>query len=180
MKLQVSILVLLRLLAMHWSLQFVTIFGPQMLQMVRMPESNLETFLYYALFAWPVVAVPALWFLAMPIAPLVTRGVSGDLSIGSLALADWYSLVFIGMGLYYLTSNFAGVLGWAYYFFKSASAHHADDGTALGSLMHSPNFYDAWQVMVTFLLGGFLFLNGRKFAVAFVRKQQKAPDEAGE
>ena len=180
MKLQVSILVLLRLMAVHWSLQLVTEFGPQMLRLGRMSEPITETYLYYAVLAAPFIAVAALWLLAMPIARLITRGISGDLSIGWVALADWYTLAFIGIGLYYLIGYAAGALGWAYYIFKSASAHHADDGTALGSQMHSPNFYDAWQVVVTFLLGGFLFLNGRKFAVAVARKHQKPTDEAGE
>ena len=73
MKLQVSILVLLRLMAVHWSLQLVTVFGPQMLQLFRMPEQTAETYLYYAVLAAPLVAVAALWFLAMPIARLVSE-----------------------------------------------------------------------------------------------------------
>ena len=181
MKLQVSILVLIRLLAVHWSLQLVTVFGPQMLGLFRMPEQTAETYLYYAVLAAPLIALAALWFLAMPIARLVTRGISEDLSIGSVALADWYSLAFIGMGLYYLISSFAVVLGWAFYFLKSAATHHTASERALAdALINSPNSYGAWQAVVTFLLGGFLLLHGRKFAVAFVRKHQKPMDEAGE
>lgn len=171
MKLQVFIMVVLRLLAVHGLLLVVTILAPQVLGVLRISgmTSNFSS-TYYLLLLGSLVGVAALWFLAMPIARLVTRGVSGEFSTGSLTLVDGYSLAFIATGLYYLIGNLAGVLSWAHYLLQSASSRQY-------GVENASTFYDAWQVVVTFLLGVFLFLNGRKFAVALVRKQQKVAGE---
>lgn len=111
-----------------------------------------------------------IWVYALSIARLVTRGVSRDLSFGSLSLADCYSVAFMGIGLFYIASHFPQVLNWAHYFLKTAaSASGFRDPAERGV-----NGYDVSQVLITFILGVVLFVKGRSWAAALARSQEKS------
>lgn len=106
-----------------------------------------------------------LWVFAQSLARLVTRGLPAELSFGPLSLADCYSLVFIGVGIYYLAGHFSPILNWTHYLIKMA-ATHSDD-----SWKQEIKWYDVSNAAVPFVMGIILFVNGRKWAVALAKRQ---------
>jgi hypothetical protein len=128
MNIQSLVVVALRLLALDFLLRVAVQLTPQMLQLLKMDEqlgvagdSRYRTTAWMALLAL-VVGAALLWFLAVPIARLVTRNVSQELSLGSLTLADCYSVVFIGIGLLYMVRCLPKVLSLANYFLTTPAS----------------------------------------------------------
>jgi hypothetical protein len=108
-----------------------------------------------------------LWVFAMPIARLVTRGLPVELSFGALYLSDCYSIVFVGLGLYYAVMYFPSVLNWSYYLLKMEASQTTN------YWRKDTRWYEVSLAFLTFILGMVLFVNGRKWAVALANKQTK-------
>jgi hypothetical protein len=115
-----------------------------------------------------IVGAILIWVFAQSIARLVTRGVSHDLSFGSLSLVDCYSVAFIGIGLFYIASHFPQVLNWAHYLFTSAASSAGD------SWKEGVRGCDLSQAFIPFILGIVLFVKGRSRALALARSQEKS------
>jgi hypothetical protein len=172
MNLQSLIVVVLRLMALNFLVQVAVQVTPQILQFLRLYElSSREGSRALALpllvLLGLALAAVLLWFLAIPIARLVTRGISQDLSFGAMSLVDCYSIAFMGIGLFYLSSHLPQVLNWAHYLFKAAASTPGD------AWKEEVPWYDVWRAFIPFIVGLVLFVNGRKWAVALSRKQER-------
>ena len=174
MNLQSLIVVVLRLMALNFFLQVTVQLSPQLLRFTEMSHQGglSDTRSYLAL---PVIMVIGLivgailiWVFAMSIARWVTRGVSRDLSFGSLSLVDCYSIAFIGIGLFYIASHLPQVLNWAHFLFRSAASSSGD------SWKEGVRWYDVSQAFIPFIVGVVLFVKGRSWAVALARLQEKS------
>jgi len=170
MNIQSLVVIVLRLMALDFLLRVAVQLTPQVLSFLHLYErSQLETsrsFIAFPLLvlAGLVAAAVILWFLAVPIARSVTRGVPQDLSIGALALADCYTVAFIGVGLFYICSHLPQVLNWGHYLFKMSAS---SPGT---SWKEQVQWYDVSQAVITLIVGVVLFVNGRRWAVALARR----------
>lgn len=173
MNLQSLIVVALRLMALDFLLRVAVQLTPQILQFLRIYEqSPLDGSRSYMVLPWLmlvglVVAAVLLWFLALPIARFVTRGVSHDLSFGAMSLVDCYSIAFMAVGLFYISSHLPQVLNWAHYFLKAAASGHREGEQSFSG-------YDVSQAFIPFIVGVVLFVNGRRWAVTLARRQTES------
>jgi hypothetical protein len=174
MNLQSLIVVVLRLMALNFFLQVAIQLSPQLLRFTEISRQGGLTDMGSYL-AVPVVMVIGLiagailiWVFALSIARFVTRGVSRDLSFGSLSLVDCYSVAFIGIGLFYIASHFPQVLNWAHYLFKAAASQPGD------TWKERVQWYDVWSAFIPFVVGVVLFVKGRSWAVVLARLQEKS------
>jgi len=157
MNLQSLVVIILRLMAFDFVLRAAVQLAPQLFRFV----------VAWGLVFLLVVSAVVIWIVALPIARLVTRGVSRDISFGSLSLSDCYSVAFIGVGLFYIASHLPKVLNWIHYFFKAAASGHSDSEQGYSG-------YDVSQAFIPFIVGVVLFLNGRKWAMALARRQTES------
>jgi len=170
MNLQSLVVVVLRLMALDFLLRVAVQMTPQILQFLRVYErSPLDSTRSFEVLPWLVlvgliIAAVLLWRLALPIARFVTRGVSHDLSFGAMSLVDCYSIAFMAVGLFYISSHLPQVLNWAHYFLKTAASGLRDTGEGASG-------YDVSQAFIPFIVGVVLFVNGRRWAVALARRQ---------
>jgi hypothetical protein len=166
--------VILRLMALNFFLQVAIHLSPQLLRFTEMSHqgglSDMGSYL-----AVPVIMVIGLivgailiWVFALSIARFVTRGVSRDLSFGSLSLVDCYSVAFIGIGLFYIANHFPQVLNWSHYLFKAAASQPGD------AWKEGVPWYEVSCAFMPFILGALLFVNGRSWAVTLARRQEKS------
>jgi hypothetical protein len=174
MNLQSLVVVILRLMALNFFLQVAVQLSPQLLRFTEVSRQNGVSSMASYL-AVPVLMVIGLivgailiWVFALSIARFVTRGVSRDLSFGSLSLVDCYSVAFIGIGLFYIASHFPQVLNWAHYLFKVAASQPGD------TWKQGVQWYDVSSAFITFIVGIVLFVKGRSWAVALARWQEKS------
>jgi hypothetical protein len=177
MNLQSLIVVVLRLMALDFLLRVAIQLTPQILRFVRLYEqSPLDGSRPYTVLPWLVlvgliVAAVLLWFLALPIARFVTRGVAHDLSFGAMSLVDCYSIAFMAVGLFYISSHLPQVLNWAHYFLKTAASGR-------GGSERGASGYDISQAFIPFIMGVVLFVNGRRWAVALARRERESSTPA--
>ena len=113
--------------------------------------------------AWAMVAALSLggillWFLALPAARLVARGVPGDISFGNLTLEDCYSLGFTGLGVVYIVRHFASALNWMTYFLRWLFHHEYTPWNEPG------RGYQIMSVFIPFIVGILLVLMRKKLA----------------
>jgi hypothetical protein len=168
MNLQSLVVVVLRLMALDFLLRVAVQLTPQMLlyfgMYQRSPLDSAPSVLPWLVLAALVASAVILWFLALPIARFVTRGVSHDLSFGAMSLIDCYSIAFMAVGLLYFSSNLPQVLNWMHYLLKMAASSSGD------SWKEQVRWYDISQTVMTFIVGVVLFVNGRRWAVALARR----------
>lgn len=171
MNLQTFVAVLLRLVSLNFLLQVFFQLVPlvfrfsEMYQQIQADESRSLFVVPWLVEIGLVVGGVLLWVFALNIARLITRGLPAELSFGTLSLPDCYSIVFISVGLYYTAGHFPRVLNWAHYLIKMA-ASHSDD-----SWKQEVKWYDVSDAVIPFVIGIILFVNGRKWAVTFARRQ---------
>jgi len=174
MNIQDVVVVVLRLLALDFLLRVAVQLTPQILQMLRLfAASPGDSSRFFAVLPWLVLAgltisAVLLWILALPIARLVTRGVSQELSFGEISLVDCYSIAFMSVGLFYVAGHFPQVLNWAHYLLKAAASH------AGNSWKETIEWYQVSQAFIPFIMGAILFANGRRWAVALARRQEES------
>ncbi len=177
MNLQSLVVVVLRLLAFDFFLRAAVQLAPQLLRFASVyQEGPLGDSKSMFVVAWGlvfllVVSAVLIWIFALPIARLVTRGVSRDISFGSLSLSDCYSIAFIGVGVFYIASHLPQVLNWAHYFLKTAASGRGDSEQGASG-------YDISQAFIPFIVGVVLFVNGRKWALALARRQTESASPA--
>jgi hypothetical protein len=176
MNLQSLVVVVLRLMALDFLLQVAVQLTPQMLLYFGMslhsPLNTAPSFLPWFVLAALIASAIVLWFLALPIARFVTRGVSINLSFGVMSLVDCYSIAFMAVGLFYISSNLPQVLNWTHYLFKMAASS--------SSWKEDVKWCDVSQAFIPFIVGVVLFVNGRNWAVALSRRAANCPPVAPE
>jgi len=172
MKLQSLIVVALRLIALNFLLNIAVQLTPPMLQYLQVYGTSAgdgsSSFLVvpWLFLAAIIFSAALLWVMALPIARFVTRGVSQEISLGSLSLTDCYSIAFIGVGVFYIAGYLPELLNWAHFFLKTAASKpQFEDNT------FSP--YDVSRTIMSFIFGVILFVNGRSWAVALARRQER-------
>lgn len=113
----------------------------------------------------------ALWVMALPVARMVTHGVSTDLSFGALALVDCYTLAFMGIGLYFVLNYLPYALKLTDFIFRTAATGAGD------SWKQDLRPYEVSETFIPLALGAVLFYNARKWAMALAKRDisVKAP-----
>jgi hypothetical protein len=178
MNLQSLVVVVLRLMALDFLLRVAVQLTPQLLQFLRLYErspldgSSPSTALPLLVLGGLIACAFLLWVLALPIARFVTRGVSHDLSFGAMSLVDCYSIAFMAVGLFYISSHLSAVLSWAHYLFKAAAS------TPGGAWKDGVEWYQVSQAFIPFVVGVVLFVKGRRWAVALARLQTESSQPA--
>ena len=157
MNLQSLVVVLLRLLTLDFLLRIALQIVPQVFQ------PYIDSTLVLLLLAGAIAAAILLWVKALPIARFVTRGVPHDLSFGTMALVDCYSIAFIAIGLFYGVSHLPQVLNWTHFFLKSAASASSTIGQEYSG-------YDVSQAFIPFIVGIILFVKGRSWAATLARR----------
>jgi len=172
MNLQSLVVVVLRLMALDFLLRVAVQLTPQLLLYLglyqRSPIDSGPSVLPWLALAALIASAVLLWFLALPIARFVTRGVSHDLSFGAMSLVDCYSIAFMAVGLFYISSGLPSVLNWTHYLFKMAAT------SAGSSWKEDVKWYDVSQAFIPFIVGIVLFVNGRTWAVGLARRQTES------
>ena len=177
MNLQSLVVVVLRLMALDFLLRVAVQLTPQLLQFFhlyeRLPRDDSRSLMVlpWLVLVGLLAAALLLWFLALPIARFVTRGVSQDLSFGAMSLVDCYSIAFMAVGLFYIAADLPEALNWAHYFFKTAASGRRDTGEGVSGYVVS-------QAFIPFIVGIVLFVNGRRWAVALARRQTESATSA--
>lgn len=173
MNLQSLVVVILRLLSLNFLLQVSYQMAPQLLrytelsQQVRGDEFQSLLLLPWLLVVGLILSAIFLWVFASSIARLVTRGLPPELSFGTLSLIDCYSIVFIGLGVYYIANHFPQVLNWTHYLLRMAASYPGD------TWKEKVRWYDVSQAVIPFIIGIVLFVNGRKWAFALARQTER-------
>ena len=174
MNLQSLVVVVLRLMALDFLLRVAVQMTPQILMVLRLSnrspldDSRSVLALPLLVLAAMIICAVLFWVFALPIARLVTRGISHDFSFGALSLVDCYSIAFMAVGLFYISSNLPQVLNWTHYLFKMAAT------SAGSSWKEDVKWYDVSQAFLPFIVGVVLFVNGRRWAVALARRQTES------
>lgn len=175
MNLQSLVVVILRLMALNFLLQVAIQLTPHALLLFQVFGPNApggsRSGAILPLLAVNTLLVAAIlvWHYALPIARFVTGGVSHDLSLGALSLADCYSIAFMGIGLFYIAGEIATVLNIVFYIFKAAAS---TSGTAW---RQGINFSELSLSLIPFIVGVALFVNSRRWAIALARRQTGLP-----
>lgn len=168
MNLHALVVVIVRLLALDFLLRAALQTAPQLFQFVNVAGASFQSVMLPTILCAGMVAVAAVfWFLAARIARLVTRALPQDVSFGSLSLVDCYSLGFVGVGLFYISSYLAPVLRCSHFLFMTATS---SEGSASADQV---DWYKVMQATTPFLLGVALFVKGRRWAVALARKHRQ-------
>jgi hypothetical protein len=171
MNLQSLVVVLLRLVSLNFLLQTFYQLIPSLTRFFAVyrnlapDESRSLLILPITLMVGFAVGAVLLWLFAIPIARLITRGLAPEVSLGTLTLMECYSLLFIGIGLFYAVAHFAPVLNWTHYILRLSTSHQ------LTNWREDVKWYDVSDAIVPFIVGLILFVSGRKWALALVRKE---------
>ena len=174
MNLQSLVVVVLRLMALDFLLRIAIQLTPQLLQFLHLYErspldgSSSSVALPLLVLSGMIVSAVLLWVFALPIARLVTAGVSHELSFGAMSLVDCYSIAFMSVGLLYIVSHLTPVLNWTHYLFKTAAS------TPSNAWKEQVSWYDVAQAFIPFIIGTILFVNGRRWAVTLAGKQTES------
>ncbi len=171
MNLQSLVVVVLRLITLKFMLETIVMSVPVTLQLLRLHEPTpfdlpMDVWLIFGvLLAWSIL----LWIFALPVARLITSRLPQDISFGAMTLADWYSIAFIGVGLYYIAGYLASVLKLTCHLFKEVA-------TCSGySWMGCVDASSISQTFIPFIAGILLFVFGRKWAVMLAQKHAQVP-----
>ncbi|MEI8288310.1 MAG: hypothetical protein WCH99_02465 [Verrucomicrobiota bacterium] len=170
MNLQNLVVVVLRLMALDFFLRVAVQLTPQILMVFQttsrspLNDSRSAYAVPFLFIAAMIICAVLFWVFAVPVARFVTRGISHDLSFGALSLVDCYSIAFMAVGLFYISSHLPQVLNWGHYFLKTAASGHGDVETPYRG-------YDVSQAFIPFIVGVVLFVNGRKWAVALAHRE---------
>jgi hypothetical protein len=165
MMLQSLLVVVLRLIALNFLLQCVSLFASIfVMQSDRLSLNKSAADLPWFVLGSLIVVAILLWFLALPIAKSVTHGVSSELSFGAMSLVDCYSIAFMGAGLFYMCGHLAPTLNWTYYLFTAAASRPGD------TWKQGVPWYEVTKAIIPFGVGIVLFVKGREWAVALAQK----------
>lgn len=166
MNLASLVVVFLRLMALNFVLNSITHLLPFILRFRQEgPDLDLDSLRpSIILIVIQLAGAALIWLYATTIAHFVTKETSLTVSIGTLTLTDAYSLLFAGMGLFFIARHLSVVLTWIHYLLKRPQFDRSFE----------PNIgYDMTNAVVPFLVGLVLFLNSRKFAILLARNHQR-------
>ncbi len=169
MNLQSIVVVMLRLLALNLVLSVIQmipmwlVFWPELLVQAS-DERRLYFWLLVFVMVMLLVAAVLLWVRALPLARLVTQAAALEVSLDSLSLADCYSIAFIGLGLYQMVANLAGVLTFLHLMYTATNS--------LADWMEPDKLSHLFNAILPFVIGLILFVKGRRWAVKLAARQQ--------
>jgi hypothetical protein len=112
----------------------------------------------------------AMWVFAMPISRFVTRGVSEDVTLGTLTLRDCYSFGFVIVGLFFIVGGFAEAVSSTYSYLTRGSLVQQFPSEPM---MRSQMF----NAYLRCLLGYILLSGGRKWSRRLATKHLDDPAE---
>lgn len=162
--------VILRLVAINFLMRVIVEFTPRILHFLMLTtrpvplEPNSVAAIPWVVLAAMVGLAALIWFLSVPIARFVTKGVPKQLALGGMTVVDCYSIVFIGVGLFYIVSHLPYALTWIHYLFKLAVSHFGD------AWKEQVRWYEIANAFIPFIFGVALFVNGRRWAVVLSEK----------
>jgi hypothetical protein len=106
----------------------------------------------------------ALWFVARPIARIVTHSGDASVSMSGLSRSDLYSFAFVFLGLFFILSSFADVVNWIHYFTVSRDVPTRDPRVQ--------NFYDLTRPCITVALGAISLLGAPRWTKKLLARDQ--------
>jgi hypothetical protein len=166
MNLQSLVVVFLRLMSLNFLLYTALQLPPYLISFLRSVrnapagESSADATIVWLMLIGLIPGVVLLWVLAVPIARLVTRRMPQEVSLGTLTLADCYSIAFIGVGLLNISRGLPQILTWGAYLFKLAASVPDD------SWKQQVNWSEVARPFILLVAGVVLFIKGRGWAVA--------------
>jgi hypothetical protein len=113
-----------------------------------------------------------LWFVAAPFSRFLAARQDNAFRLEGLSTVQLYSAVFLGIGLWFSLSSFAGVFNWIHYFAVNRSSPNPweeVDGT---------NLYSLTQEALTFAAGLFFVFTGPIWAVKLAKRHHLPADPA--
>src|SRR3954466_14566201 len=151
--------IVIRLFALNWGLYAVNL----MLSAVAL--SHDRPFSVILMRSVPgvflLVLAIALWFLALPVARFVSRGVDTTVNVGGLSRSDLYSFAFVFLGLFFVLSSSADVINWIHYFATVSGDGHRHDP-------RGRNLYQLTRPLVTLALGLVSLLGAQRWTKKLV------------
>ena len=162
MPLSSVVLVILRLIALHWILSGI-IEGAVVFRTSSSfgKVSHVLSALFPALAYFGSGALLFMW--SRTIGRAVTPRPDPNLQLGSLTLYDLYCFAFTFLGLTYVLSSISSVINWLHY----ALIQTRDDSN------REQNFYELTQPLLTMLAGGACMLFSARFARKLIVWQRR-------
>jgi hypothetical protein len=159
------VVIVLRLFALNWlatalPLLLSTAISPAL----RGPDLGAGLLPYTPGLLLLILAV-ALWFVARPIARIVTHTVDASVSMSGLSRSDLYSFAFVFLGLFFILSSFADVVNWIHYFTVSRDVPTRDPRVQ--------NFYDLTRPCITVALGAISLVGAPRWTKKLLARDQK-------
>ena len=111
-----------------------------------------------------------LWMIAPRFATLLASRRDENVTLEGVNELTLYTAVFIGVGLWFALSSFAGVFNWLHYFAVSRSSLSAWDDA------EQNNFYALASEFLTFIAGLFLVVTGRTWAGKLMASKTRKVD----
>lgn len=164
----------MRLFTLSFLLQVIIKAIPTLIQItVAQKEATLiEIITPWSMIIIYIILALIFWFLASPIANLVTRKLPDDkLDIGSFTLTDCYCLIFIGIGLFYTLGYIAQSLNWIHYIFKLSVS------TSSTHWRTEVDWYLVSESIIPFIIGILLIIKAKSWSLKlfeFHNKDEKA------
>ena len=174
MKTKNIVIVILRLFTLSFLLQAIMKAIPFLIQItVALKRPTLiEIVSPWSMILIYIVLALIFWFLASPIATLVTRKLPDDkLDIGSFSMVDCYNLIFIGIGLFFTLGNMAQSLNWIHYIFKvSVSTSSTYWRTEI-------DWYSVSESIIPFIIGIVLIIKAKYWSQKLFNLHNKCEKE---
>jgi hypothetical protein len=143
MNIQSLVVVVLRLMALDFLYRLILQSVSSLIELAQKSysfrlsggEFNVWMVFPMTVFGALLLAAILLWIFAPAVARLVSRGVSQDISLGALTLADCYSVAFMGVGLMYIAREVPAAITWAHYLLRNGGFGHHGYMEATGELV---------------------------------------------
>jgi hypothetical protein len=159
MQLTNIVVIVLRITALSW-----LVHGLTGLAAVAIAHPDLWNYAVPAIF---FVFAAIVWFLAAPIARLVTPRSESVVSIGTLSRYDLYCFAFVWLGLNFVLSSLADAVNWLHYYFTIARLTYENDP------QRQQGFYQLSKPLITVIAGGLSLLFAARCAKKLTDVERK-------
>jgi hypothetical protein len=170
MNIKSIVIIILRLYALNFFLEALIKIIPTAMRILMAFEGleGVQKAIPWSLIVILLVFSIIFWFLAFPIANLVTRKLPNDeLTLGSLTLINCYTVAFFSIGLFFVVSNVANSFSWFYYIFHMAVS------TSGPSWKSEVDWYSASATITPFIVGIVLVFKAKFWADKLLKYHNK-------
>lgn len=165
MPLNSIVAVVMRLFALSWLVQGITGTASVFASEALYPSSHMN-YWNYAVSGWLLIIATAAWFLAQPVAWLVTPPSDANLDLGGLSRQDLYCFAFVFLGLYFVLSSLANTINWTHHYTAIAKV------TSEADRQRQSSFYELTQPLITLIAGAVCLLFAPRIVQRLTRLQR--------